>query len=219
MNRNQFKYSFTVALLFSCTIAWAGNLYHQTYIWKGVMNLESLQDFKLAMKKEVPILGIEFQNSNGAGGSAGAIIAAIEEQIDFNKLNTYARGQCASTCAIAFLMGEKRTLLPPANNVPTHLMLHAVFNRQSGEIDYGATDKYFKKIVLKSNGKWHLSLLEKIYEAKNRTGGLFILREPVATATSGKQQVFYCSGEEKKLNRLCEPIVGLKPQDLGISIE
>ncbi|MES2071616.1 MAG: hypothetical protein V4488_14780 [Pseudomonadota bacterium] len=216
MNTKLAKICF-IALFFCSQVSVAQNTANSRYIWVGDLTLNSLHDFSDALKNSKMVTAIEFRKSSGAAASAGIIVKEIESQIEMKKLKTFARGQCASACANAFLLGEERTLLPSMDTTPTHLMLHAQRSNQTGEINYGATDQLFKKIVAKSKGKITLAFLEKMYEAKNSGGGLYILREAKAT-NDGISQIFFCTGEEKELRRPCEAIKGLKPQDLGISI-
>ena len=203
--------------LFFCDSAIAENSDFIRHVWAGELTLDGLNILKEKLRTNPDLKEIEFRNSPGAGALAGVIINEVEILINRGKLKIFARGQCASACAFIFLMGTERTFLRSLNNVPTHLMLHAERNAKTGEINYGETDRFLKKIKMASNGKLPLSILEKIYDVKNRNGGIFITREPLKTAT-GSASVFLCSGEEASLKQACKSFDGLKPENVGILI-
>lgn len=170
------------------------------FVWDGELTLEKLNAFNERLKNSPPVTGIEFIRSPGASSNGGIIINELNKQIESRKLKTFARGQCSSACAVAFLLGEERTLLPSSNNVPTHLMIHAMRNNKTGEINYGGTDQMLKKIVTKSSGKITMEFLEKIYDAKNQNGGLFILRDSTLMPDGNKQSVFFAMAKKKFTN-------------------
>jgi hypothetical protein len=187
-------------------------------IWDGELTTTGLARLNKIIDTEPSITGVEFNDSRGAPASAVTIVKGIETQIDKHHLNTFARGQCASACAIAFLLGYERRMLPSKSNFSTHLFLHAARNTAFNEIDYTENDRLLKKIVEQSHGKIKLAFLEKIYEAKNANGGIFILREKTKAADGNSYFVFFCNGEEKQINKPCAPIKDITPTDLGISI-
>ena len=162
---------------------------------------------------------LELENSLGSGSSAGKIVDAFEEFFNKQHIETFVSGGCYSTCANIFLLGENRTMLPESGKAYTHLMIHAYRNNQTKEINFGLTDKTFKKSNEKSNNKFPLSLLERIYDDKNGTGSgeLYIFREPYLT-TTGTSHVLICQGKNIKHLKECEPILGITPEDLGIKI-
>jgi hypothetical protein len=189
------------------------------YIWNGELTLKRLVNFDESMRVDGKISTIEFVNSRGAGASAGIIVERIERIINEHNFNTVVRGQCASACAIAVLLGDVRTLLPSGSSRPTFLMLHAARNGKLGEVDYGATEKSNIKIVAKSSGKFPLTLLNRIFDDKagNGDGEIYIFREPFETK-NGKQHVIVCDGQKKTGPANCEVIKGVTPKDLGINV-
>ncbi|MFZ6760446.1 hypothetical protein ACO0K9_24855 [Undibacterium sp. Ji50W] len=187
------------------------------YVWDGAVVESKYQDFQRKIKDQDALKELEFRNSPGAPAKAGILTDAIETQIDKKGIHTFARGQCASACANIFLLSPQRTLLPSLNKVRTHLMIHVSRASDNGEIDYGGSEKMNKRIVSKSAGKIPLELLDKIFDAKNKQGGIYIFREPIVT-DQGEAYVLFCAGDEVPFLRTCKPMKGIKPQDLGISI-
>lgn len=188
------------------------------YTIEGELTLDKVAEFEKQLKAHPDINELELRSSRGSGSSAGIIINRMYALIDARQMRTFARGQCASACAFVFLYGYERTLLPPQNtNISTHLMVHAGRSNTTGEINYGETDRDFNKIIARSNGKLNMALLEKVYDAKNKEGGLFFVRDGAATK-AGKEYVFFCTGEEQKNKKTCEPYKGIKLEDLGIKI-
>lgn len=190
-----------------------------SYVWHGELTPKRLAHFDESMRADGKISTIEFVDSRGAGASGGIIVDKIEQIINEHNLNTVARGQCASACANAFLLGDVRTLLPSGSLKSTYLMLHAARQNKSGEVNYGATEKSNNKIATKSGGKFPLSLLNRIFDDKagNGDGEIYIFREAFETK-NGKQHVLVCDGKKKAGLDNCEVIKGVAPQDLGINV-
>jgi hypothetical protein len=187
------------------------------YVWNGELTKEELNIFREQLKANPNLSELEFRQSVGAGSSAVIILNELSSLIEKRHLKTFARGQCASACAFAFLMGKERALLPSSGNVPTYLMIHAMRSNVTGEINYGATDNLIKIVSKVSGGKFSPEILEKIYDAKNSMGGMYITREPVKTE-HGKASIFFCSGEEAALKKACNSFGEARPENFGISI-
>jgi len=171
----------------------------------------------IALNRDVNEL--ELRDSIGARGYAGLAVDDIDKNFGTKHLKTFVRGECASTCAFIFLLGHTKTMLPSLNSQSTHLMIHAFRYSKTNEVDYGLTDANFRRIVKKSQGKFPIKLLEKIYDDANANGDgeLYIFRD-IFTTKRGKSHVLVCkNGKVQDLNE-CEPIMGLTPKDLGISI-
>lgn len=193
-------------------------LNNHRYVWSGELTLAGLNKFSEQLASDPGISELELRDSVGAGSNAGKILSVIEPLMTQRNLKTFARGQCASTCAIVFLLGKERTLLQSLSKTPTHLMLHAARSAETGEINYGMTDRFLKQVTTASQGKLPLNLLEQIYQVKNASGGLFITREPQATETASAS-VFLCTGTESILKKPCQAYVEYTPEKLGIKIE
>lgn len=162
---------------------------------------------------------IQFRNSPGASSSAGIIVDQLEQLINTHHFDTEVRGTCASACATSFLLGETRTLLPGLRNEPTYLMLHATRQVTTREVDYGNTEKTHRKIAARSEGKFSLALLNRIFDDKKGTadGELYIFRDP-HDSVLGPQHVFICSTAVYAVMDTCEPVAGVTPQSLGIEV-
>ncbi|BBB64769.1 hypothetical protein UNDYM_0516 [Undibacterium sp. YM2] len=208
----------TFSLYLISSAAVSAEVAEDRFILNGNITLNSISELQSRIKDDKPLHAIEFRESRGSNSSATIILESLSEIIVSQNLKTYARGRCASSCAEAFLMGERKTLLPSNSEMPTHLMIHAAYSGRNGEVIYGDSERSFKKIVARSGGKIQLPLLEKVFETKSPNGGIFIFRDPFTTIY-GKYNILFCKGDEKFAPRTCEPIKDLTLQSLGISIE
>lgn len=207
-----------ISLLFATTFLCAEVANSVRYVWVGDISQTSLDRLKQRLHDtESKIQELEFRDSRGASTAGGRISTELVAVIEENNINTFVQGQCASACAIAFMAGKKRTLLPSKDGVITYLHIHPLRNGRTGEINYGGTDKDLKMLVEKSEGKLNIEFFEKIYETKNAQGGIFVFSEPFLT-THGKHYVVFCLGDEFLLPRTCAPIQNITPNDFGISI-
>ncbi|MFZ6781393.1 hypothetical protein ACO0LD_31605 [Undibacterium sp. Ji83W] len=59
--------------------------------------------------------------------------------------------------------------------------LHVARASRSGEINYRFTEKINKRIIAASDGEFPLEILDKMFDAKNAQGGLYIFREGIST--------------------------------------
>jgi hypothetical protein len=193
---------------------------------RGNLTLEKVSQFQLFSEANGSLGAVEFRESSGSSSNAGKVVDKLSQIFQEKNIHTFARGRCASTCALAFLLGESRTLLADLveENSKTSLMIHPFRAGNKREVDYGLTDRIFKKIVEKSDGKFPLSLLERIYDdALGNSGELYIFRRAIKTK-KGSSAVIVCHGsKDLPLEAMelydCEPILGVKPQDLGILVE
>lgn len=193
---------------------------HTRLIWRGELNLASLAELQNMLEKHPQQFNvIQFRNSSGASASAGIIIEQVEALINTYHLDTEMRGGCASACATSFLLGETRTMLPGLRHESSFLMLHATRQFKTREVDYSHTEKMMRKIAARSEGRFSLALLERIFDDKKGTadGELYIFREP-KPSTKGNQHVFICQSAVMAVMDTCEPVVGMLPQDLGIAV-
>lgn len=187
---------------------------------QGELNLNSIAQIQAALVTNPGVFNtLQFEDSPGAGAAATIILEKIEALINRHQLRTEAIGRCASACAAAFLLGSSRSLLPTNDHTPTFLMIHAVRNHRTREVNYGKTEAINKKIASKSLGKFPLSLLNRIFDDKKGTGDgeIYIYREAQRTP-QGKHHVFVCDGAPHRLISECEAIPGLTPESLGIQV-
>lgn len=73
-------------------------------------------------------------------------------------------------------------------------------------------DKINQQISERSQGKLTIELLNKMYDAEDGSGGIFILREP----NSEGKYILFSKSLAKKIR--ATPISNLTPADLGITI-
>jgi hypothetical protein len=217
----------TVAAFLVCAMAF--NLSHASsfdffkiekrIILTGEISKKIIVEIASLIQTNADIDELELRDSIGARGYAGLAIDDIENNFEGRHLKTFVRGECASTCAYAFLLGKTRTLLPSLGKVPTHLMIHAFRHSQTKEVDYGLTDKNFRRIVSISGGQFPIELLERIYDDSNANGDgeLYIFRD-IVTTKRGDAYVLVCKNKAVQQMNECEPILGVTPQDLGITI-
>lgn len=155
----------------------AGIASENRYILEGALTTEKLQKFQDALKENPDIKELELINSKGSADNAGPIVFGFIRAIDRLKIKTFARGRCFSSCAVVFLMGYERTLLPGTANDATTLMLHAARDNTNDEFMSRLTNMVNEKITERSNGKISKALLDTMYQAKNKYGGLYIARK------------------------------------------
>lgn len=187
---------------------------------QGELTLNSVAQIQAALAMNPGVFNtLQFEDSPGAGAAATIILDKIDTLINRHQLRTEAIGRCASACAAAFLLGSTRSLLPTDDHTPTFLMIHAVRNYRTREVDYGKTEAINKKIASKSLGKFPLALLNRLFDDKQGTGDgeIYIYREPQRTP-KGKHQVFVCDGTPHRLISECEAIRGVTPESLGIQV-
>ena len=187
---------------------------------RGELSLASVAQIETALASHKGVFNtLQFEDSPGSGAAATIILEKIENLINRHQLRTEAIGRCASACAAAFLLGSNRSLLPTSDGTPTFLMLHAIRNHRTREVNYGKTEAINKKISSKSAGRFPLQLLNRIFDDKQGTGDgeIYVYRSPQRTP-KGQHHVFVCDGKPHRLISECEAVPGLTPQSLGINV-
>lgn len=160
---------------------------------------------------------LQLIDSPGAGAAAGIIVDRLEAAINRYRLNTEVRGRCASACAAVFLLGNHRRMLPASEQSATYLMIHAVRNFVSREVNYGKTEAINKKIAAKSLNQFSLKLLNRLFDDQRGTGDgeIYLFRDPQMSA-QGAAQVFICDSKLHQKLTQCEAVPRMTPQSLGI---
>lgn len=215
-----FKKLSVIALIFSVSqIALADKAaLPKTFEITGQITKKHLENYDQALVADPEIKGILLSNSLGAANDGVEIVEEFRKRIERKKLSTFARGICASACANIFLLGYQRNLLANPNGKPTTLLLHPVrrvFEENKngvGQIQVFFTDKINQQISERSQGKLTIELLNKMYDAEDGSGGIFILREP----NSEGKYILFSKSLAKKIR--ATPISDLTPADLGINI-
>lgn len=202
-----------------CVMA-ADNALSQRYVVDGDLTIDAFDAFTENVTANSSIREVELRNSRGSPTFGNEIGTTIMDRIAEMKIDTYATGQCASSCANSFLMGVNRTMLPSMNRIPTHLWLHPVFSNKTGAMGREFTENFLTRILKRYTGAKEernmRRLLKRIYEVKKSRGGILIFRTPLQTP-AGAFYVLRCEGKGKYLPFDCEPIKDLTPKDLGIS--
>jgi hypothetical protein len=189
-----------VAVLAPGLVQWKGNIDR-----KGALQLTEL------LKQHVPIQTIRFTQSDG--GVRGVVIA-ISKTIKQNGYATEALGTCASGCAMAFLAGHTRSLLPaPPGEEPTVLAYHGYYDPKTFQpLDPQEDD--IKYMVSSTNGGIDRGLAIKILSTKSMNGGLLVL-EPQAMKTLHQSEISYCDKYEGSVKLTCDS-VAKTAESLGI---
>lgn len=206
----------TLAFAFSIIgDAFAGStIQNNRYIIEGSLSLKVVEEFKLALMEHPNITELELVDSSGSHANAGMVVSGFVNAINRLKLTTFARGECFSSCAVIFLMGFERTLLPSrhADKVTgTTLFLHAARNNESGEIFTEYTTSLNERISERSGGKISLEFLQTMLKAKTKNGGIYIIRKTRPELPNA----FFWSGSASDA---FEPIGHLTLDQLGIQI-
>ena len=175
------------------------------------LTLDTYRDFEAALKVNPAIRELEFFNSNGSKGYADSIVNLFQLKIDELKLHTYAGGFCDSTCAFIFLMGHKRSLLKGTEDNPTILKLHPIFNSNLNQVVSFSTDKYIEEISSRSGNQISKELLQKMYLATDRHGGIIIKRQ----ASADGKHIFFQGKYGDQLQALSNQTLS----ELGIEVE
>lgn len=182
------------------------------YISEGPLTLKSLEEFKLALKDHPNISELELVDSPGSHADAGLVVSGFINAINRLKLNTFARGECFSSCAVIFLMGFERTLLPSRNEkkvTGTTLFLHPARDNESGEIWPEYTNSLNVMVSERSGGKISLEFLRTMFNAKTKGGGIYIIRK---TKPDVPNAFFWSGSTSEKF----EPIDHYTLDQLGI---
>lgn len=211
------RLAFTLIFIFFLLPTHAASDLDKRLVIRGEITPNTVTELKIRLESLVPLEELEFVDSRGAPQYATKIIKEFGNIIIEKKLKTFARGRCASACAVLFLLGQHPTFLVSDSKMPTHLMIHAGFHAKTNEIAYGDTDAEFKKIELVTGGKIPVSFLEKVFDAKNPNGGIFIFKDPFLTI-SGRKRILFCKGDEKFLPRTCDEISTYTFEKLGIAV-
>lgn len=162
---------------------------------------------------------LQLSDSPGAGAAAGMIVERMEVLLNRYRLNTEVRGFCVSACAAIFLLGQRRQMLATEDHSPTYLMLHAIRNNQTREVNYGKTETINRKIAARSLGQFSIKLLSRMFDDKRGTGDgeIYLFRDP-QPSTHGHSHLFICDSQRSLPIQQCEIIKRITPQSLGVIV-
>ncbi|BBB65948.1 hypothetical protein UNDYM_1695 [Undibacterium sp. YM2] len=175
------------------------------------LTMEHVAALDAALKANPDMKEIELVDVPGASKIAPDVAYQFQLRINQNKMRTFARGFCASTCAYIFLMGHERTLLPSKNGQDTVLLMHSINSGIDGTFQRTYNDDLISIVHQRSNGKLPFDLLNKMYETTDRSGGIYIYRKPLDTGG----YVFFQAQYGAKRVKMSDAT----PADLGIHVD
>ena len=207
-----FNIGIIVSLSLGASVANAGELVASArHLVTGSLTMEHVAALDAALKANPELKEIELTDVPGASKIAPDVAYQFQLRINQNKMHTFARGFCASTCAYIFLMGHERTLLPAKIGQDTVLLMHSIHSGIDGTFQRTYNDDLISIVHQRSQGKLPLDLLNKMYETTDRSGGIYIYRKPVNT---GGYIYFQAQYGAKRIK-----ISDATPADLGINVD
>ncbi|BBB65949.1 hypothetical protein UNDYM_1696 [Undibacterium sp. YM2] len=132
-----------------------------------------LEKFDAAIKANPSISGIEFDGVMDAPEIDVDAVMGLHGRIKQYQLSTAARGLCVGSCALLFMSGYTRTMLPAGNNRLTRVALRPLTN-QYHEFLYEQTDMLVAEIIKRSDGKITGEFMAKIYLVRDDVASLMI---------------------------------------------
>ncbi|MFZ6874997.1 hypothetical protein ACO0LF_23285 [Undibacterium sp. Di27W] len=132
-----------------------------------------LEKFDAAIKTQPEISGLEFDGVMDGPEIDVDAIMGLHDRIKQYHLATAARGFCIGPCALLFMTGYTRTLLPAENNRSTRVALRPLTN-QYHEFLVQQTDTLIADIIERSDGKITAEFIGKIYLVRDDFASLMI---------------------------------------------
>ncbi|MFZ6723345.1 hypothetical protein [Undibacterium sp. Ji49W] len=184
---------------------------HLRHLVTGSLTRDHIAALDAALAAHPDLKEIELIDIPGASDIAPEIAYQFQWRINQHQLHTFARGECASTCAYIFLMGHERTLLPARIGGETVLLMHSIHSAATGAFVRTYNDDLISIVHQRSQGKLPLDLLNKMYDTTDRSGGIYIYRKPIST---GGHVFFQAQYGAKRIK-----ISDATPADLGIKVD
>lgn len=132
-----------------------------------------LEKFDAAIKANPAISVLEFDGVMDFSGIDIDAIMGLHDRIKQHHLSTTARGLCVGSCALLFMTGYTRTILPAANNRSTRVVLRPITN-QYHEFLVEQTDTLIDEIITRSDGKVTKDFIRKIYLVRDDVASIMI---------------------------------------------
>ncbi|MFZ6723346.1 hypothetical protein [Undibacterium sp. Ji49W] len=132
-----------------------------------------LEKFDVAIKANPAITVLEFDGVMDFSGIDIDAIMGLHDRIKQHHLSTTARGLCVGSCALLFMTGYTRTILPAANNRSTRVVLRPITN-QYHEFLVEQTDTLIEEIITRSDGKVTKDFIRKIYLVRDDVASIMI---------------------------------------------
>jgi|GEM_PF-5086322 len=139
----------------------------------GKIDKVMLEKFDAAIKTYPAISVLEFDGVMDAREIDIDAIMGFHHRIKQYHLSTTARGLCIGSCALLFMTGYTRTMLPGVNKTSTRVGLRPLTNKQD-EFMMDETDALIEEIVKRSDGKITLEFIRKIYLVRDEIASLMI---------------------------------------------
>ncbi len=180
-------------------------------VWKGNIDLEGAGKLDEIFLRSAP-KSITFVESFGGTRAATERVVAL---VRAHALQTQARGNCRSACALAFLAGRDRTMLAPLRGeAPTMLGLHGYYHSKTHLLltpEPGDT-AYLREVT---GGRMSAELIHKVTNTTNIRGGLMVLESSIASAKR-VPDVIYCDSPVEGEKLRCETVPGQTAASLGL---
>lgn len=209
MGSRQFVAAFLAAVSIAATaseVSWAPS---GVVEWRGEIDEDGLAAFQAILLVK-PAKGLVLIQSVGGTRRVTKELVAI---VRAKSLATSARDSCRSSCALVFLAGNVRTLLPSGNRTPTSLAFHGYYDPKTSAL-VPPTSSEVAYLVDSTDGGISRALAEKVLNTKSIRGGLIVLASPVDTR-AGPLSVMYCDAEpDAKLS--CDGVTDQTAESLGI---
>ncbi|MFZ6656963.1 hypothetical protein [Undibacterium sp. TJN19] len=175
----------------------------------GKIDKAMLERFDNAIKTNRAISGLEFDNVMDSREIDLDAVMGLHDRIKQYHLSTAARGLCIGSCALLFMTGYTRTILPSARTGTTRVGLRPLVN-QYNEFMTEQTNELITEIIKRSDGKITLEFMEKIYRVRDEIASLMIQYH---TGKNDIQVIFLERGGEK-----LQPVEPSTAEGLGLKI-
>ncbi|PXX37308.1 hypothetical protein [Undibacterium pigrum] len=174
----------SMCMIFSLLTASCGALAQQTstsadastdqhFRIAGKIDKVMLEKFDAAIRIHPTISELEFDGVMDSREIDIEAIMGFHQRIKQYHLSTTARGLCIGSCALLFMTGYTRTVLPGVNKASTRVGLRPLTNQQD-EFMMDETDALIAEIVRRSDGKITLEFIRKIYLVRDEIASLMI---------------------------------------------
>ena len=140
---------------------------------EGKIDKALLGKFDVAIKTNPAISRLEFDGVMDAPEIDIDAIMGLHSRIKQYHLSTAVRGLCVGSCALLFMSGYTRTMLPAGSNRSTRVALRPLTN-QYHEFLFEQTDTLIAEIIKRSDGKITPEFIAKIYMVRDDIASLMI---------------------------------------------
>lgn len=180
---------------------------------QGKLSNEDADRLVVAMNENV-IKTVIFKNSPGGEWRAGKRIGSF---LLGKNITTVVEGVCASSCATAFLGGDKR--LFSKNGAVPILFFHVPYSPTDNKTIEIYKDQFFAWIESRTKQKISQKFVDAINGSVSIRGGVFFFspRDPIVLSSGGVTQI--CKGNELRIPLDCEKTEEISAVSMGIVSE